>query len=96
MTLGVVDISNSQRQGVAVTVSTPPHASLTPAPPGSLPTVAHLVTVGPVPHARAPGFSELFTFGHPDCNGAVFVKITNDRPLSAHQDTTDLDGIIPR
>ena len=96
MTFGVVDLSNSQRQGVAVAVSTPPHVSLTPALPGSLPTVAHLVTVVPVPHARAPGFSELPTFGRPDCNDAVFVKITNDRPWPAHQDITDLDRVIPR
>jgi len=95
VTLGVVDLSNSQRQGVAVAVSSPPHVSLTPAPPGSLPTVAHLVTVGSVPHARAPGFSELPTFNCPDCNDAVFVNMANDRPWRAHQDTTDLDRAIP-
>jgi len=88
-----VVLSNLQGQGVADAVSTPLHASPTPAPPASIPT--HLVTVGPVPHSSSSGFSGLPTFGRPDCNDAAPVEIANDR-WPPHQDTTDLDRAISR
>jgi len=94
VTFDEVALSNPQGNGVADAVSTPLHVSPTPAPPGSIPT--HLVTVGPVPHASASGFSGLPTFGRPDCNDAAPVEIANDRPWPPHQDSTDLDGAIPR
>ena len=56
----------------------------------------HYVTVGPVPHASASGFNGLPIFGCPDCNDNAPVEIANDRPWPPHQDTTDLDGVIPR
>ena len=70
------------------------HAPPTPAPPVSIPT--HLFTVGPVPHASTSRFSELPTCDRPDCNNAAPVEIVNDRPWPPHQDTTVLDGAIPR
>jgi len=89
-----VALSNPQGQGVADAISTPLQASPTPAPPGSIPS--HLVTVRPVPHASASGFSGLPTFGRPDCNDVAPVEIANDGSWPPHQDTTDLDGAIPR
>ena len=88
------EVTLSQGEGVADATSTPLQAPPTPAPPVSIPT--HLVTVGPVPHASASRVSELPTCDHPDCNGAAPVEIANDRPWHPHQDTTDLDGAIPR
>jgi len=52
--------------------------------------------VGPVPHASASRFSELPTCDRPDCNNAATVEISNHRPWPPHQNTTDLDGAIPR
>jgi len=75
VTLVVVDLSNPQGQGGAVAVSTPPHASLTPAPPDFVHT--HLVTVWPAPHASASGLSGLSTFGCPDCNDTAPVETAN-------------------
>jgi len=79
---------------VADAISTPLHTPPKPAPPVSIPT--HLVTVGPVPRASASRFSELPTCDRSDFNDAAPVEIANDRPWPPHQDTTDLDGAIPR
>ena len=79
---------------MADAISTPLHAPPTPALPVSIPT--HLVTVGPVPYTSASRFSEVPTCDRPDCNDAAPVEIANDRPWPPHQDTTDLDGAIPR
>jgi len=94
VTFDEVTLSHPQGQGVTDAISTPQHVPPTPAPTVSIPT--HLVTVGPVPHASASRFSELPTCDRPDCTDAAPVEIANDRPLPPHQDTTDLDGAIPR
>jgi len=94
VTFDDVTLSHLQGQGVVDAISTPLHAPPTPAPLVSIPT--HLVTVGPVPHASASRFSEQPTCDRPDCTDAAPVEIANDRPRPPHQDTTDLDGAIPR
>jgi len=50
VTFDEVTLSHPKGQGVADAISTPLQAPPTPAPPVSMPT--HLVTVGPVPHAK--------------------------------------------
>ena len=94
VTFNDANLSQPQGKGVADAISTPLHAPPTPALPVSIPT--HLVTVRPVPHASASEFSGLPTFGGPDCNDDATVEAANDRPWPPHQDTTDLDGVIPR
>jgi len=94
VTFNDANLSQPQGKGVADAISTPLHALPTPALPVSIPT--HLVTVRPVPHASASEFSGLPTFGVPDCNDDATVEAANDRPWPPHQDTTDLDGVIPR
>ena len=96
VTFDRVALSNPQGKGVANAVSTQLHASLTPAPPASIPT--HLVTAGPDPHASASGLSGLPTCGRPVCNAAAPVEIAIDRagPWPPHQDTRDIDGAIPQ
>jgi len=87
-------LSLPQGHGVVDGISTPLHVPPTPALPVSITT--HLVTVRPVPHASASEFSGLPTSGGPDCNDDATAEIANDRPLPPHQDTTDLDKVIPR
>jgi len=94
VTFDEVTLSHPQGQGVTDAISTPLHTPTTPAPPVSIPT--HLVTVEPVHHASASRFSELPTCDCPDCTDAAPVEIANDRPWPPHQNTTDLDGTIPR
>ena len=84
-----VALSNPQGKGMVDAVSTSLHASLTSAPPGSIPT--HLVTVGPVPHASASGFSGLPTFGPSDCNDAAPVETAKAGP----QDSKSIPPSLP-
>jgi len=94
VTLDEVTLSHPQGQGVADAISTPLHTPPTPAPPVSIPI--QLVMVELVPHTSASRFSELPTYDCPDCTDTAPVEIANDRPWPPHQDTTDLDGTIPR